>query len=182
MPHDAEIRRLVEQACVGYEQDLRAFLVGVLRDPHQAEDALQKAIVKAIQAAADVNPETIRGWLFQIALNEGREIKRQASRQNRLKRDFLEMVRPAVECESESGLEEILSKEKQMAVQAALRRLEPDYREVVVRRLQKGETFAVIAEKMNRPLGTVLTWMRRAMLQLKEMSELRGFEDEYGDR
>lgn len=178
MPHDAEIRRLVEQACVEYERDLRAFLNGVLRDSHVADDAYQRTVIRAIEAAANVNPDTIRGWLFQIALNEGRELKRQMARQGRLKQGIRNSFTSDREIDDKTGLVHLLSREEQQAVRQALSRLDADYREVVIRRIQKGQTFAVIASEMNRPLGTILTWMRRALLQLREMQELRSLYSE----
>ncbi len=177
MTHDAEIRSSVEQACVEFERDIRAFLLGVLRDPHLADDALQRMVIKAIEAALDVNPATIRGWLFQIALNEAREIKRGMSRQGRLQQAVWESAPADGQTESEDGFARLVSKEEQQSVRNALKRLDDRYREVVTRRIHQGQTFAVIAEEMNKPLGTVLTWMRRALAQLKDMSELRGIDE-----
>ena len=39
-------------------------------------------------------------------------------------------------------------------------------------RLQQGQTFAEIADELDRPLGTVLTWMRRALQELRDMAVL----------
>ena len=178
MPHDADIRRLVEQACVEFERDLRAFLLGVLRDPHLVDDVFQKTVIKAIEASSTVNPDTIRGWLFQIALNEARELKRGMSRQGRLQRAVWESVSSGAELYTEDGLSYAMSAEEAEAVRIALTRLDANYREVVMRRVQRGQTFATIAEEMNKPLGTVLTWMRRALIELREMSGLRRLSDD----
>lgn len=177
MPHDAENRRLVEQACVEFERDLRAFLLGVLRDSHLADDALQKTVIKAIQASDSVNPETVRGWLFRIALNEARELKRGISRQGRLHKAVWESVSDADRREDKDAPFFVATEEEKQAVRQAMNRLSEDFREVVTRRVEKGQTFAVIAEEMGRPLGTVLTWMRRALLELAEMQELRNLSE-----
>jgi len=178
LAHDVEIRRLVEQACVEFERDLRAFLTGLLRDPHLVDDVFQKTVIKAIEASAAVNRETIRGWLFQIAVNEARELKRTMSRQGRLQRAVWESFSPAAELDTEDGLSYAMSVEEDAAIQNALARLDENYREVVMRRVQKGQTFAVIASEMQQPLGTVLTWMRRALIELREMNELRRLSDD----
>ena len=117
-----------------------------------------------------MNPETVRGWLFKIALNEVRELKRGSSRQQRLQRAVWESSSLADE---KDGLFHAVSEEEKNLVREAVARLNDDYREVVVRRIQKGQSFAVIAEEMKRPIGTVLTWMRRALLELREMNEFR---------
>ncbi len=161
-----------------FERDLRAFLLGVLRDPHLVDDVFQKTVIKAIEASSTVNPDTIRGWLFQIALNEARELKRGMSRQGRLQRAVWESVSSGAELYTEDGLSYAMSAEEAEAVRIALTRLDANYREVVMRRVQRGQTFATIAEEMNKPLGTVLTWMRRALIELREMSGLRRLSDD----
>jgi RNA polymerase sigma-70 factor (ECF subfamily) len=178
VPHDAEIRGRVERACVEFERDLRAFLMGMLRDVHQVDDAFQKTVIKAIKAASDVNPETIRGWLFQIALNEARELKRGISRQGRLQRSVWKNLTTREGLDPQDGLSHLLSVEERQLVREALGKLDKNYREVVVRRIQKGQTFAVIAAEMNKPLGTVLTWMRRALIELREFHEIRRLSED----
>ena len=178
LPHDAEIRKAVEQACVEYEREVRAFLVGTLRDVHLADDAFQRMVVKALEAASDVNPATIRGWLFRIALNEARELKRGASRQGRLARGFWESTPNDAQTEIDDGLSFLVTSEETDSVRAALGKLSDNHREVVTRRIHRGQTFAEIAEEMEKPIGTVLTWMRRALMQLRDMSEIRLLNDE----
>ncbi len=178
MAHDAEIRNLVEQACVEFERDLRAFLWGVLRDEHLVDEVFQRTVIKAIEACSAVNPQTIRGWLFKIALNEARELKRGMSRRIRLQKAVWESNASALELDSADGLQFIISVEEEDAVRIALARLDQNYREVVIRRVQKGQTFATIAAEMNKPLGTILTWMRRALIDLRDMNEVRRLSDE----
>ena len=170
---DPDHRGLVERACVLLESDLRNFLRGVLRDRDLADDALQRTMVKGIEAAADVNPQTVKGWLFRIALNEAREIRRTAQRQVRLHRAVWESLGQDSEVDRDTSAEGLSDEDVRQAISRALESLDADYREVVVRRIQQGQTFAVIAEEMNRPLGTVLTWMRRALTELREYDDLR---------
>ena len=181
MAHDDEIRSLVEQACVDFERELRAFLLGVLKDGHLADDAYQKTVVKAIEACSAVNQDTIKGWLFKIALNEAREMKRVSKRQSRLNQAVSESANSFSWWQSsESVAQPLLAAtkiEEKAIIEAALQRLDENYRDVVLRRIQKGQTFAEIAADLNRPLGTILTWMRRALLELKEMDELRRLSD-----
>ena len=99
-----------------YERDLRAFLVGILRDHHLADDVLQKSVVKAIEASSAVNPATVRGWLFQIALNEAREFKRKASRQGRLQRSVWESAPANSQMDLADGFDRLVSKEEKEAV------------------------------------------------------------------
>lgn len=173
MDHDAENRRLVEQACVEFERDLRAFLNGMLRDVHLVDDAYQKTVIQGIQASEQVQPATVRGWLFRVALNVVREQKRGLKRQGKLERAVWELDLSEGDVETADGFSEVAAEEDRAAVRKALARLSNDYREVVTRRIHQGQTFAVIAEEMNKPLGTILTWMRRALAELREMDEVK---------
>ncbi len=181
MPHDAEIRSLVERVCVEIDRELRAFLLGILKDVHLAEDAYQKTVVRAIEASDSASKATVRGWIFRIALNEARELKRVSKRQGRLNQAVWESFPDSDRLQTgktQDGPEWVAAREEQVEiVRSALQRLDGNYREVVVRRIQRGQTFAEIAADLNRPLGTVLTWMRRALLELREMEELRHLSD-----
>lgn len=176
MAEDQAVRKLVEQACVDWETDLRCFLLGVLRDRHQADDALQRTMLRAIQAADSANSRNLRGWLFRIALNEARQLRRaehrEAARRLRVaERQSGEWFAGAL-TEMETQL---LTADMQIRIRQALARLSADYRWVVQRRIYDGQPFAEIAAERQLPLGTVLTWMRRALLQLKEDQELKDF-------
>ncbi len=174
-------RLLVEAACVDWQADLMVFLLGVLRDRHQAEDAFQKMVVRAIEAAESAHPETLRGWLFRIALNEARQIQREQRRNRSHVERFAEQKTvdriQAVDADLlvEVGL---LSEELVQSIQRSLIRLPAEQQEVIRRRMYEGLTFAEIAAQMNQPLGTVLTWMRRGLQRLREDSGLRSFLDD----
>src|SRR5215510_8779241 len=63
-----------------YEEPVFRFLFGVLRDHHQAEDALQETFVQALRKADQVSPDSFRGWLFTIAYRQAMLLKRKAKR------------------------------------------------------------------------------------------------------
>src|SRR4051812_8068653 len=55
---------------VRYERPLFQFLVGMLRDHHQAEDALQETFFRALSRLDGVDPGHLRGWLFTVAYHQ----------------------------------------------------------------------------------------------------------------
>src|SRR5207253_10240597 len=59
-----------------YETPLYCFLLGVLRDPHRAEDALQETFIRALERLDGVDPEHLRGWLFTVAYHQAMLIRR----------------------------------------------------------------------------------------------------------
>ena len=71
---------------------------------------------------------------------------------------------------AESGL---LNDDLVQVVQKSLKELPVEQQNVIRRRIYYGQTFSEIAEEMNLPLGTVLTWMRRGLLKLKEDAGLK---------
>src|SRR5207244_1301631 len=59
-----------------YEVPLFDLLLGMLRDRHRAEDALQETFVRALENLAGVDPAHLRGWLFTVAYHQAMLIRR----------------------------------------------------------------------------------------------------------
>lgn len=180
-------RMVVERACVQMEADLKVFLVGVLKNHHLAEDIFQKTVIRAIEAADSVQMETLRGWLFRIALNEARQFQRERRREaghrekiaNALLVERFEQLNSSdAQQMVETGL---LSTELSDVLQRSLEKLPSVQQEVIRRRVYDGLTFAQIAAQMDLPIGTVLTWMRRGLLKLKEDAGLKSLRDDFLD-
>lgn len=178
------MRSIVEGSCVQWEADLKAFLLGILKNRDLAEDTFQRMVIRAIESAESAHAETLRGWLFRIAQNEARQILREQKRYARHQKGFAEQVAVGqsdrqvtanAQWMQELGL---FNEAAVQAIQRSIVRLPPEYQEVVRRRMYDDQTFAEIAEQMKQPLGTVLTWMRRSLLRLKEDSQLRTFVDD----
>jgi RNA polymerase sigma factor (sigma-70 family) len=187
-PPDApDPRAEVEAACLQLQKTLKLFLLGLLRQPQLAEDAYQRTFVQAIQAAQAVRLPTLKGWLFRIALNEARGILREQKRLNSpLPNSSEGSVSPEL-LSTHSGLsgtaepepqQLLLREEVRQAVRESLKSLPADQQQVIHRRIYEGKTFAEIAADMNLPLGTVLTWMRRGLLKLREDRKLKQLLDE----
>ncbi len=176
-PPDTQ-KRLVEATYVGLQRELRAFLRGVLKDVTLADDALQKVAVSAIQSCENVNPETVRGWLFRIALNEARQLQRSQRRDSEIRQKFSEQV---AETQSTWSVQKtdwwtssgLLKDGFDTIIQKSMSRLPDEHQTVIRLRIYEGLSFAEIAERLGQPLGTVLTWMRRGLSRLREDSGLR---------
>jgi RNA polymerase sigma-70 factor (ECF subfamily) len=175
---------MVERACVQWQSDLRTFLLGVLKNRDLAEDVFQKTAIRAMESAETARAATLRGWLFQIALNEARQLLRQKKREiQNHERHAEQVATDYTERQANAGAQwmlelGIVSDETVKVIQESLLRLPQEQQEVIRRRIYGGQTFAVIAEQMQLPLGTVLTWMRRGLLRLREDSKLRALVDD----
>ena len=180
MSLEDERRTLVSEACVELQAEICVFLAGVLKCRDQVDDAWQRTVVSAMKAAGNVEPATIRGWLFQVALNEARQLRRISRRQAELKHELISgqkvpWYREATE--QQAGEDRLATDELVALVRKSMERLPDEQRMVVRMRIYDGKSFAVIAEEMGRPIGTVLTWMRRAILNMKEDRNLRSRAD-----
>ncbi|HEY2911423.1 MAG TPA: RNA polymerase sigma factor, partial [Gemmataceae bacterium] len=60
-------------------------------------------------------------------------------------------------------------------IRAAVDELRPDYRTVFVLFHERGLPYEEVAEAIERPVGTVKTWLHRAREELLERLRARGF-------
>ena len=163
---------------------MEAFLIGVFRDQHQAAEVVQIVFRKALEYLAQLETneklpkskesvagllskwQSPRGWLFRVAWNEAMLVRRVKTRhQNLLQKAVwnrdLNQLEPSA---PHSGL---VQDETVEAVRKAINDLPEEQRTVVRSRIYEDKTFAVIAEELGVPLGTVLTRMRLAMQKLE---------------
>lgn len=176
MSLEDERRTLVSGACVQWQAEIRIFLAGVLKCRDQVDDAWQRTVVSAMKAAGNVEPATVRGWLFQVALNEARQLRRVSRRQAEFTQKLAADVRVPwyrEKVDQQAGEDKLATDELVALVRKSMERLPEEQRTVVRMRIYDGKSFAVIAEELGRPIGTVLTWMRRAILNMKQDRHLR---------
>ena len=146
--------------------ELRSFLAGVLRNRELADEVLQTVFRKALEKGHTAT-ENIRSWLFKVAWNEAMLVRRVQARQagGLQKAARSRGVSEGIPEESESAA---VRQETVDEVRRAICQL-PDEQELVVRmRIYEEKKFAVIAEELGLPLGTVLSRMRAAMMKLEK--------------
>lgn len=152
----------VAQLYARHGAELKAFLMGVLRNADWATEALQSTFVKAAESGHTADPQTIKGWLFRVAYNEAMLLRRRQSVDHRATRKIAWQANP----ESAAVDSEVLRQEDVERVQRGLETLSPEQRTVVRLRIYEDKTFAEIAEELGVPLGTVVTRMRAALQKL----------------
>jgi RNA polymerase sigma-70 factor (ECF subfamily) len=147
---------------------LRNFLGARCRDDDLTAEMLQEVAARLVTAAPRLSLNgNARGYLFRIAANVWhdhlrREVVR--SRWERANRG----VEPA---EAPPADERVLEGELRLAVRRAVNALPAPQREVVKLRHERGLTFQEIANRLGRPLGTVLTQMRTALARISLVLE-----------
>ncbi len=154
-----------------YSRELHRFLLGVLRDRADADEALQQVFLKLLEAWESVHPETAKGWLFTVAYHEALAVRRRRNLDAAAR--ALLWARPVWQAGGDaSDLDrDVVRDEVVDQVRRALDELPAAQRDVVERRLYRDQTFAAIARDLGCPLGTVLTRMRLALAKLRDRLE-----------
>ncbi|SRR6266849_3400030 len=142
---------------------LRNFLGARCRDDDLAAELLQEVAARLVIATPRLSLNgNARGYLFRIAANVWRDhLRRELVR----RRAAVEMAsaEPALAGAADAPL---LERELRVAVRSAVHALPAVQRDVVELRQHGGLTFQQIADRLNRPLGTVLTQMRAALARI----------------
>lgn len=160
-----------------YSDGLFQFLLKMLHDVHDAEDAAQETMIKALRAMPKYKERgCFKAWLYCIGQREGLQVirKRQTLMQKNLEAfepDKFESI-----ASTERGpLENLIGHEQVCIIQKILSRLPAVERKVFVLRAQKGLSFAEIADVMKCPVNTALGRMRNASLKLRRWIRLTDF-------
>lgn len=157
-------RSVVESLYAQHADELRRFLWGVLRDAEAVQDVFQSSLLITLQQGGAAREETLKGWIFRVAYHEALQFRRRLG----TTRKVLSQAAWISEKSAASPDELMQRQEDQLEVRAALERLPQAEQEVVRLRIHGDLTFAEVAEKLQIPLGTVLTRMRSALQRLKQ--------------
>jgi RNA polymerase sigma-70 factor, ECF subfamily len=147
---------------------LFALIVRILRDPAEAEDALQDVFIRVWQRAETYNPVfgTPAAWLVRIARN--RAIDRLRRRAASPATEPAAAIVHDVE-DGAPGPEKVaMTGQQRRAIKGALTLLAPDQRQLIESAFFEGYTQTELAERFGLPLGTVKTRIRRGMQTLRD--------------
>ena len=148
------------------------FTYRLVHDRALAEDLAQEGFLRVYQRLETFDSERrFSSWFFQVLRNVTIDYLRvhriPTASLDELEEDGRRV--PVADQEGASPEELAGQRELASAMTAALSRLRPEYREVVVLRYQEGLTQPEIAQTLGLPAGTVKTYLHRAR---KEMAEL----------
>jgi RNA polymerase sigma factor (sigma-70 family) len=155
---------IVARLYVEYGDELKRFLLGVLRDSQLASDVMQVAFTKLIERGHETRDESRKAWLFRVAYNEAMAIRRREAVGDKVVR------RMAWTRDASAGAADVplVRLEEVESVRAALDELPAEQQQIVRMRIYEEKTFAVIAKELDIPLGTALGRMRTALAKLKK--------------
>lgn len=174
-PHWAALVRRAQQGDVAAFERLASdhytavfsFSMALVGDRAEASDIAQEALIKAYRKLASYRfAASFRSWLLQIARNTFRDRLRQRQQQS-LKRQ--RMADRAVAEAPADPEQQLMDKQVGQQLYAALGRLKPEFREVVVLFDLQGFAYREIAEICDVPMGTVKSRLRRGRDGLRQL-------------
>ena len=138
---------------------------------HDAEDTTQETFLRALRGICGFDSaRPIRPWLLEIAANRCRTAL--ALRARRPKLAPASAVEDRVDPRPGVADPDDLAGELQQAVD----RLRPEYRLVFLLFHEHNLSYEEIAQSVERPVGTVKTWLHRARAELAAHLARRGVE------
>ncbi|WP_019908475.1 sigma-70 family RNA polymerase sigma factor [Paenibacillus sp. HW567] len=150
MDEEVFFRRLA-----GEHRKLYAIAYSYLRSEADALEAVQEASCRAWMKRKKLkNEQAFTPWLIRITINCCMDELRRKKR-----------VVPVEKLE-EKEAQEMRSSDR-LDLERAMSRLKPKYRHVVMLKYYQDMTTAEIAKVLNKPEGTIKTWLREGLGQLR---------------
>lgn len=154
-----------EQAVIMHQQRVHSYATYMLRNPAEAQDVAQEALVRLWQHRSRVERQGARFWLMRTVHNLC--IDRLRKRRVRAEIDDGETA-VDLTADATPGPQKLAeSNELGRVIQGALAGLSPDDRSVVVMREVQGLPYDEIAGSLGVPLGTVKARLHRARERLR---------------
>src|SRR6202451_1666304 len=153
----------------------------LVRNPHDAEDIVQEAYLRAFKFFGGYQGGDARAWVLKIVRNTSYSFL-EKNRPAELAEEFDEKVHTDV-VEPPGAEAALLQSADSRMLREALDELPVNFREVIVLRELEGMSYKEIAEVTGVPMGTVMSGLARARAQLRErLLHARAKEEERGLR
>ena len=132
----------------------------ILRDGELARDAVQDAMVRAWRDLPGLrDPDRFDAWLRKLTVNACLDVARRRRRRS-IEVELTPILMPSVGDES-AGIAE------REQLDDALRRLDPEWRAIVVQHFFLGMPLTEIAVAMGIPVGTVKSRLHRSLVAMR---------------
>jgi len=144
-----------------------SLILRVVRDTGIAEDLVQETFLRVWNRVSgfDAQKGSIGPWLLAVARNRAIDYLRSAGGRERNAVEYEETDHPSLYCDMEK---DILASDKARKVKSAIDKLPANYRQVIELAYFEGLSQTEMAARMGQPLGTVKTWVRTALKNLRD--------------
>ncbi len=143
----------------------------VLNNQEAADDVLQDAFTQIWEKAPQYDPARGKPLTWAVTLTRNRAIDRLRSiqRRSRLQDDLQRESEVFEHFDDRSSLDAVTSAETSKRVRDAVKELPPDMREAIELAFFGSLKQSEIAERLNKPLGTIKARIRRGMMKLRDV-------------
>jgi RNA polymerase sigma factor (sigma-70 family) len=149
-----------------FQAEVYGLCVRLLNHRHDAEDVTQEVFLRIFRSLRRWDPSRpLKPWIMGIAVNRCRTWLVQRSRRPEL----VDYLHETVSGPAADDSAELLSE-----IHIAVSDLRPEYRSVFVLFHEQGQAYEDIALALERPVGTIKTWLHRARLEVLERLRRRG--------
>lgn len=169
-PHGADaqaaLRELYDMTCA----KLYGVALRVVGNRNWAEDVLQEAYLNIWRIAGDYRAALSppMAWMGVVVRSRGLDfLRRRASQRADQGQELDDMVNETVASDAPSPMDTTQASEQSWALHECLRQLEARQREVVSLAYLRDLSHSELAAQLQLPLGTVKTWIRRGLEQLR---------------
>lgn len=149
-----------------FQAEVFGLCVRLLHHRHDAEDVTQEVFLRVFRSLRRWDPaRPLRPWIMGIAVNRCRTWLTRRSRRPEPVNYLQDTVAGPAPDDSVELLREVRN---------AVADLRPEYRTVFVLFHEQGQPYEEIALTLERPVGTVKTWLHRARLEVLDRLRQRG--------
>ncbi len=161
-------RQAFQQLYLATKAKLFGVVLRILHSPDDAAEVLQEVYLRVWQRAADYRPDkgAPMTWLIAIARNRALDWRRRMRIEVPL--EDLPELEDVPEGADASPLQQALASADGRRLRACMEELQEVQQHCLVLAYQAGLTHQELAEHLNRPLGTIKSWLRRSLASLKE--------------
>ncbi|MBC8001275.1 MAG: sigma-70 family RNA polymerase sigma factor [Opitutaceae bacterium] len=154
---------------------LFSLAVKILRDHHEAEEALQEAMTLIWERAASYDAALGQplSWAVTITRNKSIDRLRSTQRKSRLLTEAAPEIESRMVHSTVSGPGVAINGEAATTMREALGRLPAEQRQAIEMAFFGGLTHSEIATQLGHPLGTAKARIRRGMMSLRDSLEGR---------
>ncbi len=135
-----------------------------------AEDVLQEAFVTIWRVAGDYRSSLSppMAWMGLIVRSRGLDfLRRRTADRAQLTQEFDDVMADTLQGDADDPMDTTAASQQARALHNCLSQLEHRQREVVSLAYLRDLSHGELAEQLRLPLGTVKTWIRRGLLQLR---------------
>ncbi len=139
-----------------------------------AYDVVQEAFLSAYQSLDSFKGDSLFfTWLYRIAVNTAISLKRKHRAVVSIDagRNGEQGIEPPDPSELSRPGHALEQAEQERRIHAALSRLSPEHRAVLVMKDMEGQKYETMAEVLQVPIGTIRSRLHRARLELRELLE-----------